>query len=104
MQTRVILRDGTAQALQMMSGFSDGLIGEFCETMTEISKVNAPKLTGNLAASIDFKKKKERFWRIFTRCGYGAYVELGTRVRAGRHFIARAFQETVSIFKGRKTS
>lgn len=73
---------------------------EFGETMVEIARDNVPVDTGNLKRSIHFEKTGEQSGKIETRCGYGAYVELGTRKQAAQPFLAPAAQQALDAVRG----
>ena len=83
----------------------DGLVVPFARSMASTAKRSpgnggAPRLTGNLAKSIDVEKVGQKFARVFTSTGYGGFVELGTARMRANPYLSRAFRRVVTKFKG----
>jgi hypothetical protein len=76
------------------------LVGErlhlFGDQVVERARDNSPYQTGNLRRSIHAEKTGPHSMKLETRCGYGAYVELGTARRPATPYLAPAVQETVA--------
>jgi hypothetical protein len=66
---------------------------EFVETMVEVAKEKSPVDTGNNRASISYLVGNKGTFAIGTTSGYGAYLELGTRVMAARPYFLPAAEE-----------
>lgn len=87
-------------ALKRVAEIVAGKLHLFGDQVVERARDNAPVDTGNLKRSITAEKTGEQSLTIQTRCGYGAFVELGTTRRAATPYLAPAVQQTMSDLLG----
>ncbi len=87
MSIKVTLNKG---GLKKLLKASQGTLVEFAEKATEISARLAPFITGHLQRNIDWEEgPQQRGVVIFTRTGYGGWVEIGTSRMEGQRFMGR---------------
>jgi HK97 gp10 family phage protein len=91
-----VLDKGALKRVQQICG---GRIQEFGEGVVERARDIVAIDTGNLKRSIKATKLGELSLKVETRCGYGAYVELGTKRMAARPFLAPAADATIAEFE-----
>lgn len=96
----VQVHDKSKQAYaQISSRVKDALQKDFVEVMVDVAKQECPVVTDTLRKSIDSEPRGSDGYAVFTRTGYGAYVELGTSRMAARPFMQKGFQAADREFR-----
>ena len=97
--SNVTMTGDPRQVLKKVGKRSSAWLQNFCEVATELAKrpppEGSPYLTGNNRDSIFFEAHDPLSWRIGTRSGYGAWLELGTSRRAATPYMAPAVQQAL---------
>ena len=84
-----------SRGIALMYDATRKIFVSFMERFVSRIKQNSPYDTGHNRDSVEFKQISEWVWQAFTESGYGAFLELGTRVMAAQPYFAPAFLETV---------
>lgn len=69
---------------------ADGVMEEFCETVTDSARLRAPVDTGKLKRSIRYVREREGQYTISADAPHAAYVEYGTRKMRPQPFMGPA--------------
>lgn len=76
--------------LKKLLALSQKKLVEFAENATAIISAEAPYITGHLSRNILWEElEKGKGVMIFSRTGYGGWVEIGTAHFEGRRFFAK---------------
>ena len=96
------MRDYSGKVMQTASKMLKEDVTEFAKDMAFNAKApassgGAPYRRGTLRRSIAWESigsEANPVARVFTTCGYGGYVELGTKRMAANPYLMRAFTKT----------
>jgi len=88
-------------ALDRLLEVDEDAANRIAERVTELAIMNAPVRDGTLRRSIRWESFQEHTG-VFTECGYGAYVELGTGLFGPQHRRITPRTKRVLAWKDRK--
>lgn len=93
-----VINDRTGEAIKKIRNLSsEGLI-DFAEKIVDGAKVGTPILTGNNKDLIGTDAHDKMRASVFTRSGYGAWLELGTSRMPARPYFAPAIATAINEF------
>lgn len=95
----------TGAVLRFAKKYRDDKLKAFAQEMTRNAKRpaslgGAPYLTGTLRRSIQWAKVAPGVYIVYTSCGYGGFIEMGTSKRQANPFFKRAFEKAKADSKG----
>ena len=96
--SEVVVKDRTKETSTYVLKLSAEKMEEFVQEVTEVSKEEAPFITGNLRRSLNYKKTGPLEHTVFTQTGYGYYVHEGTVRQNPNPFFYRAIERVKPSF------